>query len=60
MGDYKQQMIELLNKIYDDNNAGVIPMVIGEALHEVAGIHHDGWAEYWVINNISKHILKEF
>ena len=36
MEDYKQQMIELLNKIYNDNNAGVIPMVIGEALHEVA------------------------
>lgn len=57
---YKERFISLLNEIYNDNNAELIPMVIGEGIRESEAFKNspDGKLDYWIVQNIYSQYTK--
>ena len=49
--DYKEKMIALLNEMNADKNAGLIPMVIAEAVKECDAIKEQPYLDYYVGNS---------
>lgn len=46
--NYKKKMIALLNEMHADKNAGLIPMVIAEAVKECDTIKEQPYLDYYV------------
>lgn len=46
--DYKERMIALLNEMHRDKNAGLIPMVIAEAVKDCEAIKEQPYLDYYV------------
>ena len=45
---YKEKMIALLNEMNADRNAGLIPLVIAEAVKECDAIKEQSYLDYYV------------
>ena len=57
MKDYKQEFIDLMNRIHEDGNDGLIPLVISEGLRECKAYDKDaphGNVIYWTIMHLYK------
>ena len=50
--DYKERLNELLNNMVADNNAGLIPVVIAETIHELELSGKAQNVEYWTIQKL--------
>lgn len=50
--DYKERFTELLNEMVADNNAGLIPVMVAEAIHELELSCKCANVEYWTIQHL--------
>ena len=49
--DYKERFIELLDEMYKDKRAGLIPSIMAEGVKMCKAYSEgDGFLDYWVIN----------
>ena len=45
--NYKEKFIALLNEMYEDKNAGLIPLMIAEGIRECNAIEEHPYLDYY-------------